>query len=172
MSDSSLTALKPCDTYPPPQNRAVRVGTRQLDGLKIHSSSNSSITDDLDDPCPPPPAARGANSSASITHHRSVSSPSTNSSGSSGPSSGSNIISAVGKINTPTPVSPPRHFCMRHRRTADEGTNLKLQKVCPSISLSCPSRRHSPYSLFLIPYWGHGALGLVASASPLYIPLC
>jgi len=30
----------------------------------------------------------------------------------------------------PTPTLPQRKLCPRHKRMADEGTNLKLQQVC------------------------------------------
>jgi hypothetical protein len=128
MSDPSTTPVKACDTYPPPRGLAVRIGGRKLDGLKKHPGSNSPIIDDLHHP--PSPTTDSANATAS-TSHKSTSSPSL----SSISSSGSNFIGTVSEINLPNPVSAPRHLCVRHQRTADEGTNLILQEVCLSVSL-------------------------------------
>ena len=120
MSDSSPTAVKARDTYPPPQNLAVRVSTRQLDGLKIHPSPSSNIVDDLDHPSSSAADDVVNTTTASVTHR--------GSSSSSSPSTSNGSIGSNG--NGLKSVSAPRHLCMRHQRTADEGTNLKLQEVC------------------------------------------
>ena len=148
MSDPSTTPVKACDTYPPPRGLAARVGGRQLDGLKKHPGSNSPIIDDLHHTSPP--ATDSANATPS-TSHRSTSAPSLSNSS----SSGSHFIGTVGEISVPEPVSAPRHLCVRHQRTADEGTNLILQEVCLSVStMHCPNWAYAlqlSWCLYIIP---------------------
>lgn len=146
MSDQSPSAaatLKPCDTLPAPQNLTVRIGTRQLEGLKLHHNTTSSSSDaaDLDAAA----ISKSTSAQSSIELHASdatirsalggATTPLTNgtiaaSMGGLGGSVGANgYFGPVGKITSATPVSPARHLCMRHKRTADEGTNLKLGQV-------------------------------------------
>lgn len=107
--------LKSCDTIPAPQNLAVRVGTRQLDGLRTFADNGRQDDVDMLD-----------------AHDDDASAAASNSASARADPNGKTVlplVSAVGKIVTPSPVPPPRHLCVRHQRTADEGTNRQLQEV-------------------------------------------
>lgn len=125
MADISNT-LKSCDTIPAPQNLAVRVGSRQ----RHQSFSASTDSDDLSErPWTGTIVTASSSASASSTG---ASVPGRTSGGEGTSTTGATASLSflpAGKIVAPSPVPPPRHLCMRHTRTADEGTNRQLQKV-------------------------------------------
>lgn len=138
---AAAATLKPCDTIPAPQNLAVRVRLRQPEGHHFHHNPASVPSSPPTDRTPGAlPGSAGQSSStgtpaAARSDISSHNSPLTNDSisasiiGNTSINESDNFIEAVRKIANPTPVSPPRHLCMRHKRTADEGTNLKLGQV-------------------------------------------
>lgn len=133
--------LKDCDTVPAAQNFTVRPSTRQLaDTLRHHAASGSSSLDSHDDhdstiPQTSPSAEPSARTRFDSNAGNTTPTKSPTASHDTG-STATSFIGPFGKISNPSPVRPPRHLCMRHKRTADEGTNLELGRVSNNLPSS------------------------------------
>ena len=67
------------------------------------------------------------------------------------PSTSDNLIIDPPEDVHPTPAPPPRKLCPRHKRMADEGTNLKLQQVCScQFTTVCIILMHIPPRLWML----------------------
>jgi F-box and WD-40 domain protein MET30 len=100
-------ASKLCDTIPPPQNLAYAPRLRPFEPRSLSPEPELSVSDVFD------PSFRDSVPHSDTTH--------------------TPIRHSVPPNLTDTPETasaPARQLCVRHKRMADQGTNLKLQRVC------------------------------------------